>query len=81
MGCSICHGHAHQVCSAPGCRDETKDQDMLKQLGMAEDISTTAGGWKKIERHPIRCDLCDRAATYAHPRGGLRCDTCPKPSK
>lgn len=26
MGCSICQGHAHQVCSAPGCRDETKDQ-------------------------------------------------------
>lgn len=25
MGCSICRGHAHQVCSEPGCHDETAE--------------------------------------------------------
>lgn len=25
MGCSFCRGHAHQVCSHPNCRDESKD--------------------------------------------------------
>ena len=33
--------------------------------------------WEKIELH--KCDLCDRVAKFSHPKGGLRCDKCPKP--
>lgn len=25
MGCSFCRGHAGQVCSRPGCRDESAE--------------------------------------------------------
>lgn len=81
MGCSICRGHAHQVCSAPGCRDETKDIEVKSSLGILEDISESAGGWREIVRHPLRCDLCNKVAVYAHPKGGLRCGGCPRPNK
>lgn len=82
MGCSICRGHAHQVCSAPGCRDETKDVAYLEKLGLHEDISNNPSGeWREIVRHPLRCDLCSKVAVYAHPKGGLRCGSCPRPAK
>ena len=29
----------------------------------------------------IRCDLCDQAACWKHPDGGLRCDDCSRPTK
>lgn len=35
--------------------------------------------WERIEI--VRCDLCDQAACWRHPRGGLRCDTCPRPEE
>jgi hypothetical protein len=39
--------------------------------------STVTTGWVRFE--PITCDLCRKVATWKHPAGGLRCDTCPKP--
>lgn len=35
------------------------------------------GGWVKLETR--KCDLCSRPATWAHPKGGLRCGRCPRP--
>lgn len=34
--------------------------------------------WYPIEIY--RCDLCDQAACWAHPDGGLRCNDCPRPT-
>jgi hypothetical protein len=30
---------------------------------------------------PPQCHLCGQPATWKHTRGGLRCDTCPRPKK
>lgn len=78
MGCSICRGHAHQVCGAPGCQDETK---IVIDNPFMRPEKITDGPWRVIERHPLRCDLCSKVAIYAHPAGGLRCETCPRPMK
>jgi cytochrome c5 len=37
MGCSFCQGHAHQVCGAPGCHDETEDVREYSQKRAAEE--------------------------------------------
>lgn len=43
MGCSFCRGHAHQVCSRPDCRDESKDSDMsYSQRPTRETFETAA---------------------------------------
>jgi hypothetical protein len=81
MGCNICKGSANQYCNAPGCLDKLQNPSLLKDLGILEDISDAAGGWCKIVRHPLRCDLCQKVAIYAHPKGGLRCEGCPRPAK
>ena len=36
-------------------------------------------GWFLRER--ARCDLCHRVAVWEHPKGGLRCDKCPRPGE
>jgi hypothetical protein len=33
--------------------------------------------WTKIE--PDRCDLCSEVARWKHPKGGRRCNKCPRP--
>lgn len=37
----------------------------------------SATRWKRTT--PKQCDLCDRPAVWAHPAGGVRCNTCPRP--
>lgn len=36
-------------------------------------------GWYKIE-FPM-CDLCRKPAMWAHPAGGFRCFSCPRPNE
>jgi hypothetical protein len=40
-------------------------------------MSETNSQWTLIT--PPRCDACDSIATWKHPLGGLRCNTCPRP--
>lgn len=38
----------------------------------------TKSEWVKIPP-PVTCDLCEKGVVWAHPLGGLRCDSCPRP--
>ena len=37
----------------------------------------TSTQWTIVE--PLLCDVCGQKAAWAHPLGGLRCETCPRP--
>ena len=37
----------------------------------------TSTQWTIVE--PLLCDVCHEKATWRHPLGGLRCETCPRP--
>ena len=37
----------------------------------------TSTQWTLVE--PPLCDVCGQKAAWAHPLGGLRCETCPRP--
>jgi hypothetical protein len=43
-------------------------------------LHVDAPGWKRMPLPEIpKCDLCQAAAKWLHPQGGLRCDLCPRP--
>lgn len=68
MSCKNCgyDEFAHSLKNAPTCAKYEADP---------------TEGWRKIERHPLLCDICRRIATWSHPAGGLRCDNCPRPNR
>ncbi len=35
--------------------------------------------WTKFK--PLTCDICNKIARWSHPRGGYRCNTCPRPKR
>ena len=37
----------------------------------------TSSQWTRV--HKPCCDVCGKRAEFAHPLGGLRCKTCPRP--
>ncbi len=70
MGCSVCQGHAHQVCNAPGCHDENED---LRR----EEAMRPSQQWRRLDNVPL-CSMCLRPAFWRHDNGQFRCDTCPR---
>lgn len=70
MGCSLCRGHAHQVCGAPGCHDETKEVEESYRRQQAE--------WYKLD-NVIMCSYCHvEPAIWRNGRGDYRCSRCPR---
>lgn len=36
------------------------------------------GGWQAMDIR--KCDMCPRTAIWKHPKGGFRCENCPRPN-
>jgi hypothetical protein len=67
---------------AERARAETAAGDTPLATWAARRVSDAAGveavdRWTPVVLIP--CDLCERPATWAHPDGGFRCGTCPRP--
>lgn len=54
--------------------------ETLARIEREIDRQNSRGGWAKLPPPPM-CDLCSRRAVWAHPAGGLRCNSCPRPKK
>lgn len=52
----------------------------VHELIQVEDLTTRDDGWIPFHVTRPSCDLCPKHAVFRHPRGGLRCYYCPRPT-
>lgn len=53
-------------------------------LVFGEQVPKGVATWKELPKPQwveVFCDLCNGDVAFTHPKGGLRCDKCPRPER